>query len=305
MAFLTFALGSMRDRLGRRFRANMWPCLLSATIVLAIGAWAIGREAGASALLHQGAFAHAQQRGQLIVGVPYVTPEAKAGAKIRTEERLDTALAQQLGQELQLPVHIVQIDPQQHEAALADGRVDVLLIDREVTDSHRRKKDHPAEISTGYLARPKAVIRNDTTLRGWEDVKGLTVCMSQAAYQAQRLAEKQQVVVRTYAVPSDALVAVREGQCDIGLIDDVMWTPLMAYPEWKSFSSTLKASGPQVERVWVTNNDDVSTQTWLAKTMGQWQRNGVIPAMTKKWARDIAFDVYLDQEVPDCHTGLP
>ncbi|CFD97959.1 substrate-binding protein [Bordetella pertussis] len=35
--------------------------------------------------------------------------------------------------------------------------------------------------------------------------------------------------------------------------------------------------------------------------MQAWHREGAWTAMTAKWARDVAFDVYLDQEVPDCH----
>ena len=40
---------------------------------------------------------------------------------------------------------------------------------------------------------------------------------------------------------------------------------------------------------------------WLGQEMRAWDRAGAWKAMTAKWARDVAFDVYLDQEVPDCH----
>ncbi|WZB60611.1 hypothetical protein WJ970_22260 [Achromobacter xylosoxidans] len=59
--------------------------------------------------------------------------------------------------------------------------------------------------------------------------------------------------MRTYRVPSDALVAVREGDCDVGLIDDALWEPLMRFPEWKKFSSTLAAEGARAERAWLVS----------------------------------------------------
>ena len=38
-------------------------------------------------------FAEARLRGALIVGVPYLAPPLAAGAKVRTPERLDSAMA--------------------------------------------------------------------------------------------------------------------------------------------------------------------------------------------------------------------
>ncbi|MPT41798.1 MAG: transporter substrate-binding domain-containing protein, partial [Achromobacter sp.] len=115
------------------------------------------------------------------------------------------------------------------------------------------------------------------------------------------LAQRWGAVVRTYRVPSDALVAVREGSCDIGLVDDAVWEPLMRFPEWKKFSSTLSADGDRHERVWLLRADDSASRGWLDQQMRDWNRAGAWKAMTVKWARDVAFDVYLDQEVPDCH----
>ena len=107
--------------------------------------------------------------------------------------------------------------------------------------------------------------------------------------------------VRTYRVPSDALVAVREGDCDVGLIDDALWEPLMRFPEWKKFSSTLAAEGMRAERAWLVSAAAPADRAWLAAEMRAWDRAGAWKALAAKWARDVAFDVYLDQEVPDCH----
>jgi polar amino acid transport system substrate-binding protein len=263
-----------------------------------------------------GAFARAQARGALIVGVPFLAPEPAPGAKIRSPERLDEVMAQHLAQQLKLPVQLVQIDPAQRAAALATGEVDLLIADRVASDTRGSAKapaldtqpllaaDIPGTTSvpTGYRARPKAVIRSDTTLRHWRDVKGLTVCMSAAAFQAQALARQWGAQVQSYRVPSDALVAVREGGCDVGVIDDLAWEPLMKFPEWKKFAATLPAAAARSERVWVLADDPVA-RAWLESAMQQWRRDNVVAAMVEQWARDVAFDVYLDQEVPDCHGG--
>lgn len=242
------------------------------------------------------AFAAARARGELVVGVPFLAPPPAAGAKIRTPDGLDAAMTDRVGQSLGLPVRLVQLPQEQAAAALAAGQVDLVL-----TDGASAQPDAVATQATGYAARPKAVIRSDTSLRRPADVRGRSVCMAEAATASRALAESWGAVVRTYRVPSDALVAVREGSCDIGLVDDAVWEPLVRFPEWKKFSSTLAADGARRERVWLLPASDSASRNWLGQEMRAWDRAGAWKAMTAKWARDVAFDVYLDQEVPDCH----
>jgi len=241
-------------------------------------------------------FAAAKARGELVVGVPYLAPPPVAGAKIRTPDGLDANMADKLGQSLGLPVRLHQVAAADAAAALSAGQVDVVL-----ADSAAGQPQAVAVQPTGYGTRPKAVIRSDTRWRKPSDVQGRSVCMAEAATDARKLAESWGAVVRTYRVPSDALVAVREGACDIGLVDDTVWEPLVRFPEWKKFSSTLAPDGARRDRVWLLPADDAAGRAWLADEMRAWDRAGAWKVMTAKWARDVAFDVYLDQEVPDCH----
>ena len=87
-------------------------------------------------------------------------------------------------------------------------------------------------------------------------------------------------------MPSDALVAVREGDCDVGLIDDALWEPLMRFPEWKKFSSTLAAEGMRAERAWLVSAAAPADRAWLAAEMRAWDRAGAWKALAAKWARD-------------------
>lgn len=243
--------------------------------------------------------AAARQRGELVVGVPYLAPAPAAGAKIRTPEGLDLAMAEKLAQDLGLPFSLRQVAADDAARLLAAGEVDVVLADR--ASPAQALPGDLAAVATGYAARPKAVIRSDTRMRQGSDARGHSVCMAEAAVGAQALARSWGAVVRTYRVPSDALVAVREGSCDIGLVDDVVWEPLMRFPEWKKFSATLGADGARQERVWLLPAADTATQAWLDARMREWARAGAWKALPAKWARDVAFDVYLDQEVADCH----
>src|SRR5690606_26787615 len=107
-------------------------------------------------------------------------PEPAAGAKIRTPEWLDGVMAARLGKALGLPVRLVQMDEGRAAAALEEHEIDVLIVDR-IAGVEQPTIANAVMISTGYAARPKAIIRSDTALREWKDIKGLTVCMSTAA----------------------------------------------------------------------------------------------------------------------------
>lgn len=277
---------------------------------LLLGAWLAGGAVAPFAMPHadaaepaasEAAFARARARGTLVIGVPYLAPPPAAGAKIRTPDGLDALMAERLGQKLDLPVTLRQVDAGEAARLLAAGEVDAVLASQlEGQSSPGAQAPEVARVPSGYVTRPQAVIRNDTAMRRWQDVKGRSVCMSSAAVQAQELARQSGATVRTHRVPSDALVATREGACDVAVIDDAVWAPLMRYPEWKKFSSTLTLEGPRAERVWLVASQGGQAGL-LAEAMREWRRDGAWKAMTDKWARDVAFDVYLDQEVPDCH----
>lgn len=270
------------------------PCLAALLAVALPGLPGAAAQPGVAA----DPLAAARARGVLVVGVPFLANAPLAGAKVRTPERLDGAAAERLARQLGLPLQLRRLAAGDAAGQLASGAVDLVLADRRDGAPLAAQAPGMAVVGTGYATAPKAVIRGDTALRRWQDVAGHSVCMADAAQAAQALAQRHGATVRTYRAPSDALVAVREGACDLALIDDAVWAPLMKFPEWKKFSATLAPQGPRAELVWLAAPGDAA---WLAAQMQAWRRDGAWTAMTAKWARDVAFDVYLDQEVPDCH----
>lgn len=243
-------------------------------------------------------FPRATARGMLKVGVIHVTPAAEPGAKRRTEDRLDTPVVHTLAKALNLPAQMIQIAPADAAAALAAGTIDLALYS---LPAGARTGAHLAAIPTSYITYPKAVIRSDTRIHSLADLRGRSVCVARTADLAAREAARAGARPLSFPVPSDALVAVREGKCDLGLIDQTVWQDLMHFPEWKKFSATLDLPARPLTLAWLVPAKEGRQVDWLRKQMQQWDRNGQWAAFSKKWATDVAFDVYLDQEVPDCH----
>ncbi|HLU01316.1 MAG TPA: transporter substrate-binding domain-containing protein [Advenella sp.] len=246
-----------------------------------------------------GLFPRAIARGALRVAVIHVTPAAEPGAKVRTEDRLDTPVIKTLAAALNLPAQPVQLAPAQAAKALADGRIDLALYS---LPADADAGPGVIAVPTSYRTYPKAVIRSDTPIRSRADLAQRTVCIARTAEHAAEQATQAGALLLPFAVPSDALVAVREGKCDLGLIDQTVWQALMHYPEWKKFSATLELADAPRTLTWLVPAGNTREAQWLRTRMQQWDRAGQWAAFSKKWATDVAFDVYLDQEVPDCHS---
>lgn len=240
------------------------------------------------------------QRDRLIVGVDYVSPTYIAGAKFRTPESLDSEVAAGLAKRLKVGLSMVRVKPENRLQLLTSGKVDALLLrvsEGEIASMASGQK----VVMTGYQAQPKLIMRTDTTIKQWSHLKGRSVCVSagspyvgsmQARYGA------QEIVVKA---PADALLAVRTGVCDATVHDDVLLDEMLKLPEWKKFSASLPLAGPTTKLVWVLRPVDVEVRRAAFDLMQDWRSNGFWLNTRKKWVNTVAFEVYLDQNVPDCH----
>ena len=242
--------------------------------------------------------AAARARGELVIGLPYVAPPPVAGAKIRTPDGLDVAAAEKLAQSLGLQFSLRQLTAEEAGPALASGQVDLVLGERAGVEAAAAVPG--AQLAwQGTGCRPSQGRHSQRYAHAQRRRRAAAACAWRRPRPRQRSA-RLGAEVRTYRVPSDALVAVREGDCDVGLIDDALWEPLMRFPEWKKFSSTLAAEGMRAERAWLVSAAAPADRAWLAAEMRAWDRAGAWKALAAS-GRATWPSTYLDQEVPDCH----
>jgi polar amino acid transport system substrate-binding protein len=238
-----------------------------------------------------GALDDAKQRGRLVVGLDYIVPEYKAGTKFRTPATIDNALAEDLAKRLQLPLATVKAQP----GLPKEGNIALTTL----ADPAALPRTHVA-IPVGYRAGQMAIMRSDTTIKSWEQLKGRTVCVSEGGHDVGTLSAKYGAIEQVYRAPADALIAVRTGVCDATVHDSAMLEELIKLPEWKKFSARLPA-GPKSTLAFVVPAGDGKTIAALKKVAGEWIAAGYPDAAMKKAVQAIAFEVYLDQDVPDCH----
>ncbi len=284
---------------------------------LALPCAAVAAAAGlAVGLLWAGGVVHATSAASapepLRVGMQYVIPPFVGGSKVRTPAALDAELAQAWAKSLgRAAVHALQVQAEGASRVLASEQADAVLAYVPAGQAVRGAGTAIGAVDgavqagmvlvpTGYESRPMAILRSDTDIKSWQQLQGRTVCVAEGGRYAGWLASQYGAHVNVMRAPADSLLALRVGTCDAAVHDEAMLRPLLKLPEWKKFSATLPP-GPAARLVFMVR-DDAPRAGEAARALAQhWRQQGFFAKRADARARDIAFEVYLDQNVPDCH----
>lgn len=241
-----------------------------------------------------------RQRGTLLVGVSHVTPPYAAGAKYRTPGSFDHAVAEDLARRLGVRLVTIKVTAQNRLQALAQGQVDLLLLNlpEAQTDALRAGA---SLVPTAYQASPKLIMRNDTDIKQLAQLKGRSMCLAQGSTYVGTMAANYSAREKIYPAPADVLLALRTGACDAAVHDDAVLNGMLALPEWKKFSASLPLKASPARLTFALRRQDAQLGAYLQGLNREWSRASYWPAQQKKWINDVAFEVYLDQNVPDCH----
>lgn len=231
------------------------------------------------------------------LGMPYVVPPHVPGSKVRTPEGLAPLLAERLQKQMPLQAVAVPVEEKQAAEQSTHARLDALLLP--LSDAEARQQAGTV-IPTGYRAGIMAIMRTDTDIRQWDDLRGRTVCLAEGSGLAGQMEARYGAIEKVFRAPADALLDLRIGGCDAAVHDSTMLQALLQFPEWQKFSASLPI---QQERdlAFIIPEHAAALAGVLQEQVRQWQDNGVLASLTKQATQDIAFEVYMDQEVPDCH----
>lgn len=269
------------------FTVRAWACL-------ALGGMGLQAWAGEP-------FEQAGQRGKLLVGVRYVAPSYAAGAKFRTPESLAQPLAADLAARMHVPLAAVRIDPAASLRGQIGEKFDAALI---AVSANGAAADaatgNAAVVPTAYAFAPMAIMRTDTGIRSWQQLKGRKVCVAEGGFFAGMAAARYGARELSFKSPADSLLALRAGGCDAALHDSAMLEELIKLPEWKKFSARLE-SDQRFLLAFAVPNADRAAKEFLQNAADHWKKTAYIGKLQKEAVRNIAFEVYLEQNVPDCH----
>lgn len=233
----------------------------------------------------------------LRIGLPPSALLQHTGERDYTASSLAPLFGEQLAHRLGRSAQWVPLAPAEAPQALAQGRVDVVLLHlprgHELGPSVRT-------LSTGLDGQLGTVMRADSPLRHWSDVRGRTLCTTQNHPTALAHITALGGRVQTYPAAAQALARVRTGACDAAVLDDMQLRPLRQRADWAKFSAALPVTQgwPLVAAISAQQGGLASAVRTAIADLGaprQWAQRGA------HWAAQVAFEVFFDHIGPDCH----
>lgn len=234
----------------------------------------------------------------LRIGVPHVSPPPDLpAARLYTEDGFETEFATEMGRRLGRKVTLVAVEAEAAVVALAEGRIDALV--------ERQAKGPLATgdlevIASGYESGLSVAMRSDTDIRSWEALAGRTVCVVASNARARRLVHALGAREIIEPVPALTLMRVRTGDCDAALHDEAVLRRLFGEKEWTKFSATLTPRDSSRLVVILPGAAEPRAAT-LRQTVAALSEPEAWRKRIDQWAQNVALEVYLEQDAPDCH----
>lgn len=231
------------------------------------------------------------------VGVLYVAPPHIPGASPRTPEGVETAVIERITSDQNANVQSVMIGLADVTRVLTQRAVDLVLTT--VPKGDKAGWNGAREVPTGYSFGAMAIMRSDTDIKNWQQLHGRTVCVAEGSWFAGMLTKHYGAVEINYKAPADSLIGLRVGECDAAVHDSRLLEEVIKFPEWKKFSARLPVVHEQ-RLVFAVPHDDQRAYEMARRAARQW-KNADFQKLARQMAHNVAFEVYLDQDVPDCH----
>jgi len=216
----------------------------------------------------------------LRIALPAVAPPSTMiEARAYTQDGIADALAYDLGKALnRKPAAVEPDDPTAH---LTLGRA---------TDGQGT--------ATGYRSGLTVAMRSDTDILAWDDLAGRKVCFTSTNEEAAKLVATYHATPLPQRAPALSLMKLRTGECDAALHESELLTALFQQQEWQKFSASLPVQAEADLRLSVA---DPGFTTILRPALDPLTTPAAWDIRKNRWARNVAFEVWLEQDAPDCH----
>jgi len=234
-------------------------------------------------------------RGKLTVGVTlsgapfgYIDPASQEQKGYNVD--LAKALAADLGVELET----VTVTPPNRVQFLQQGKVDILIANMQYTEDRAKILDY---VPTPYdRAGGAAVVRKDSGLKDWADLKGKPVCISQGSNYAQPLAEEYGAIVKGLPSQPESLLALQGGNCVAAVHVGATVGLLLVdrADEWKDYAIPFPTELiPSDSVIWLRKGES-DTQAALDNSIKKLHASGKLLEMAK--ANRLLNTKYLEEE---------
>jgi polar amino acid transport system substrate-binding protein len=275
--------------------------LLAAAVALAGigGAWAFATPA-LSSLPKGPVLAHAMERGKLIVGVRrYPRPAPPEAPTPPEPDGFDATLARQLAASLGVPLELVGLDSATQEAALREGRVDLLVAGVPASPNARNIAAAPGSYDTGrglVVALRRGNVQDEGALRG------ASVCVGEGSGYADAVSQRYGAQPRSYPSSVHAASAFMAGECAALAEDGEVLERLMRNEEWRFYKPLASDVRLPADAAIRLADGDTASRDYLAAALRQWRSDGTLAKARAARAGNLQFEITLLKDGFVCHS---
>jgi polar amino acid transport system substrate-binding protein len=221
-------------------------------------------------------------RGTLTVGVILSgAPFGFIDPKTQEQKGFNVDIAKALAEDLGVKLETVTVTPPNRVQFLQQGKVDLLIANMQYTEDRAKVLDY---VPTAYdRAGGAAVVRKDSGLKDWADLKGKPVCVSQGSNYTQPLIEQYGAVVKALPSQPESLLALQGGNCVAAVhVGATVGLLLEDRPEeWKDYAIPFPTELiPSDSVIWLRKGDK-DTQTALDNSVKKLHASGKLLEFAK------------------------
>lgn len=234
-------------------------------------------------------------RGKLTVGVILSgAPFGSIDPKTQEQKGYNIDIAKALAVDLGVDLETVTVTPPNRVQFLQQGKVDILIANMQYTEERAKVLDY---VPTPYdRAGGAAVVRKDSGLKDWADLKGKPVCISQGSNYAQPLAEEYGAIVKGLPSQPESLLALQGGNCVAAVHVGATVGLLLVdrADEWKDYAIPFPTELiPSDSVIWLRKGE-ADTQTALNESVKKLHASGKLLELAR--ANRLLNTKYLEEE---------
>lgn len=184
-----------------------------------------------------------------------------------------------------LPVKFVQVTPSSRFAAIVEGTADLEC--GPTTNNAERRKIAGFTIAN-FIASAKMIVKTDSGIRNWSDLRGKTVVTTRATTNAQSIAERNNVRALNISLieandDRESFQQVVEGKADVFAMDDVLLYGLRATARRPEDYAVVGAALTVEPYAIMFSKKDVELKKIVDAEMARIIQSGEIHALYQKW----------------------
>ncbi len=218
-----------------------------------------------------------KDRGKLVVGVDGVSPPfGILDPKTNQIGGFQVELGRNIANRLGVALEVVPVTASTRVQFLQSGKVDLLIANIQWT---QERSEAMSYAPTPYnLVGGAALVRKDSGITKWEDLKGKVACVSQGSNFAKPLQQYGAIVKGLRGIP-ESLLALKGGTC----VASVHVSPAMhqvlsgdSAAEWTDYTiATQDQLIPSPTVIW-TRRGDKETRSFVDGVIRDWHKTGLL-----------------------------